>query len=176
MQRRAKVARYAQMGMTIGQIATAVRAHRNTVSNDLRAIEEMRRARIVSAEGFNELGKAVEDLETIERMAMESALAVDRKSTERNSFLRTAMTARLERTRVLQEAGVIPKVAEQLQLSGALEILKQPTNELLKRKREILAQLDLAGGKKRVRIREQEEVEFGQPPESDLDNGDEVTL
>lgn len=140
-QRRVRVQKMSSMGMTVGQIADSLKVHRNTITTDLREIRNSQRKRVVDAEGFDELGEAITTLEEIERQAMLDVMAAKAGTSERNQLLRTAMTARLERTSLLQESGVIPKIADQLELSGMVEVLRLPTDALAQRRREIVARL-----------------------------------
>ncbi len=140
-QRRRSVFRLKQMGMSRTQIADTLHCHRNTIANDMKELEKQRRDIVIDAEGFSELGGAIMALDSIYEQAMADVLSARAGSSERNSLLRTAMNAQLEKTRMMQEAGVIPKVADQLHLTGAVELLKLPTDALMKRRAEIIQQL-----------------------------------
>jgi DNA-binding CsgD family transcriptional regulator len=135
--RREKVKKCLRLGMTYTQIAQTLRVHKNTVVTDVKHVRGENRERAVNAEAYDEIGDHVASLEEAERLAMIDYHACRPGDAKRNSFLRTAMQARGEKIQLQQSVGVIPKVADNLNITGAMEIMKMPDDALERRLEEI---------------------------------------
>jgi len=141
--RRAKIRRSIRQGLTVPEIAKIHSIPLSVVQSDIRALKKATREEILNAEGYDELGDAVEALREIESLALLEMIGARAGSSERNACLRTALQARKERTTLLQDAGIIPKVADKLDIQAIVGILELPTDQLEEKRKEIVRRLQM---------------------------------
>jgi len=135
--RREKVKKCIRLGMTYQMAADALKVHKNTIVSDMKAIKDEDRSKVVNAEAYTEIGAHIAKLDESERLAMMDYHACQPGDAKRNSFLRTAMQATAEKIQLQQQAGMIPKVADNLNITGMMEVMKLPDDALERRLQEL---------------------------------------
>lgn len=114
--RRRKVYVMRMQNMTVREMADELRAGQQTIISDLKQIDEALKRDIDSKQGTEILNEKLLELEGLKIMAI--AGAKESEGNEQTGFLNTAAKINELQAKLLQDAGIIRKVAAKHELSG----------------------------------------------------------
>ncbi len=130
-----------QHNLTVDEIAKTLGVHENTIKSDIRSMSQENRERAVSTEAYEEIGNHIATLEEIEALAMQDYHKCKEGDSKRNQFLRTAMDARKDIIALQTQAGLISRVVDEFSGKSIMDLMKAPTDELERRRKELIATL-----------------------------------
>lgn len=138
-ERRLEVFRLDMRGIKPSEIARELEVSTKCIRKDRMWIETHLRELALNADRFKELGEAMAVLKEIEQEALYH-MAETENPHAKNNYLVSAMTARDKRTRLMMDAGIIPKASEKIELNVG-EMAKMSTEELVHRRQKVLQSL-----------------------------------
>lgn len=138
-ERRLEVYRLQMRGIRPTEIANELGVSMKTIRRDRKWLDTHLREVALNADRFKELGDTMEVLKEIEQEALYH-MAETENAHAKNQYLVTAMNAREKRTRLMMDAGVIPKASEEVNLHVG-EMAKMSVEELVQRRARVVAEL-----------------------------------
>lgn len=138
-ERRLEVFRLLMRGIKPAEIARELDVSMKCIRKDRKWLDTHLRELALNADRFKELGEAMAVLKEIEQEALYH-MAETENPHAKNNYLVSAMTARDKRTRLMMDAGVIPKASEKIDLNVG-EMAKMSTEELVHRRQKVLQSL-----------------------------------
>lgn len=138
-ERRQMVARLKLEGKSNAEIGRLLDVNRKTIILDVKRLREAARQAAAGVDRFEEVGKAAFELLLIAQEAWQG-YHESTDGADKNRFLITAMTAICKRFRLLLDSGIISGAPLEVNLSVE-ELRKMPTEEIMRRRGELLRQL-----------------------------------
>lgn len=138
-ERRLEVFRLQMRGIRPTEIARELGVSLKTIRKDRRWLEAHLREVALNADRFKEIGEAMEVLKEVEQEALYH-MAETENAHAKNQYLQTAMNARVNRTKMMMDAGIIPKASEDVNLHVG-EMAKMSVEELVQRRARVVADL-----------------------------------
>lgn len=138
-ERRLEVFRLQLRGIKPTEISRELGVSMKTIRKDRKWLENHLRELALNADRFREIGEAMEVLKEIEQEALYH-MAETENPHAKNNYLVTAMGAREKRTRLMMDAGIIPKASESIDLNVG-EMGKMSVEELVQRRKKVVAEL-----------------------------------
>lgn len=144
-ERRLEVFRLQARGIRPSEIANELGVSTRTIRKDRKWLDTHLREVALNADRFKEIGETMEMLREVEQEALYH-MAETENPHAKNNYLVTAMNAREKRTRLMMDAGIIPKASDEVNLNVG-EMSKMSVDELVKRRREVVAELQEIEGR-----------------------------
>jgi hypothetical protein len=148
-ERRQRVYEMKCSGLSKVAIAKMLQCSRNTVANDLEAIRKDRAKTLKDADAHEEIGAKLRFLEEIRTKALIDYGLTPEKSPLRSGYLNTALRAEQMATDLMLQTGMLPKVADKIQVEQLYEhngadIRKMGLDELKQAAQDLMSSLPQA--------------------------------
>jgi hypothetical protein len=143
-ERRLEVFRLQLRGIRPTEISRELGVSMKTIRKDRKWLENHLREVALNADRFKEIGEAMAVLGEVEQEALYH-MAETENAHAKNNYLQTAMKARVDRTKLMMDSGIIPKATEEVNVHVG-EMAKMSVEELVQRRQRVVAELqDLEG-------------------------------
>lgn len=143
-ERQDKVKELLRRGVPPKLIAQHLQVSERTVRRDKQEIKKRIRQEAIEADQWEMIGDTIDFFKEIEEKALYQAM-IEKNSSFKNSFMNTAIKARIESARFKLETGVISRASDKKEISiqvNGVNIEKMTTEELLEHKKALLKKLD----------------------------------
>jgi hypothetical protein len=141
--RREKIRWYRQNGVTkIADLARQIGVHRNTITADLKAIQDDDRRRVSEGDAHQIIGETDGTLAQVEEELMATYHSLPKSACkERMDILKEVRNTRLSRIKLLFDTGALPRIQNTEDWNVATEYRSMETSLLTQRTKKLMAEL-----------------------------------